>query len=144
MILVSKRRKAALLSSRRTFTWKPAREFKGREHRFVPAAVMRRKPNYRAGPGGRGGGGHTDRNSRGGGSRRTSSCSQPHPAAPAPGHDAVEGTSLPGVGVGGQMSQCRPQPHWLPLTPPPAPSPSSHPQHTGRHQQSTMWIRVCS
>lgn len=57
MILVSKRRKAALLSSRRTFTWKPAREFKGREHRFVPAAVMRRKPNYRAGPGGRGGAG---------------------------------------------------------------------------------------
>lgn len=48
MILVSKRRKAALPSSRRTFTWKPMRAFKRREHGFVPPAVTRHGPKRRA------------------------------------------------------------------------------------------------
>ena len=39
------------------------------------------------------------------------------------------------------MRPCRPQPS---LFPPLIPGLVSHPQHTGRHPQSTMWTRVCS
>lgn len=162
MILVSKRRKAALLSSRRTFTWKPKRGLgEGRKVSYFQAeragswcqskeaACMtckrgrlhaeRPKQPVPEGGSGQGLGGKTDRTPHGGSSRQTSSCSHPRPADPAPGRDAGEGTSLksgaPSDSVGG------PRPSRLHC---PAPGPQSHPQHTGRLQQNTRWPGVCS
>lgn len=99
VILVSKRRKAALPSSRRTLTWKPGRGRKKKEELGIKEAPgglggSRRPRKPRVWVPSRTWAKGTDRTPLGGNSRRTSSCSHPCPLPLAPASVAAEGTSL--------------------------------------------------
>lgn len=112
------------------------------EQRGCLWACERSRNDQRDPEGGSGTGpsGKTDRTPHGDSSRQTSSGNHPPPAPPAPGHVAVEGTSLKSRAP---VRQGRPQPSYLPSpTPRPWVSPSAHWQTSAEHKVDKSLLLV--